>query len=62
MRPSLEDDVSKAFKRACHERDWEVAEFLFQALEAIAKREGDEHRIESAFGELLEHLPRRDVH
>lgn len=61
-RISLEDEVSKAFKRACRERDWEVAEFLFQALEAIAEREGDEGRMESAFSELLEHLPVRDLH
>jgi hypothetical protein len=61
-RLSLEDDVARAFKRACRERDWEVAEFLFQALEAIAEREGDEGRMESALGELLEHLPPRDIH
>lgn len=54
--------MSEAFKRACPERDWEVAEFLFQALEAIAEREGDEDRIESAFGELIENLPCRDAH
>lgn len=60
-RLSLEDEVLSTFTRACRERDWEVAEFLFQALEAIAYREGDEGRVESAFGELLEHLTRRDL-
>lgn len=57
---SLEDDIAAAFNRACRERDWELAEFLFQALEAISKREGDESRVESAFGELLEQFRARD--
>lgn len=61
-RQNLENDISKAFTRACSERDWEVAEILFQALEAIAKREGDERRIESAFGELVTHLSCHHVH
>lgn len=51
---SLEDDVSAAFDRACRERDWDVAEYLFQALEAIAHREGVEWRVERAFERLLE--------
>lgn len=51
---SLEDDVSIAFDRACRERDWEVAEYLFQALEAIARREGDDCRVDRAFERLLE--------
>lgn len=50
---TLEDDISAAFTRACSERDWEIAEFLFQALEAIAEREGDASRVESAYGELV---------
>lgn len=61
-RLSLEDDVAWAFKRACRERDWEVAEFLFQALEAIAEREGDEGRMSSVLVELLKELPFRDLH
>ena len=49
----LEDDISAAFSRACCERDWLVAEFLFQALEAIAQREGEEVRVDAALDELL---------
>lgn len=59
---SLEDDVTKAFSRACRERDWEVAEYLFQALEAISKRDGDDDRLERAFGELVEHLGETSRH
>lgn len=50
---SLDDDISAAFQRACRERDWEVAEFLFQALEAIARREGHVVRLEAAYRELV---------
>lgn len=59
---ALGGQVSKVFKRACREHDWEVAEFLLQALEAIASREGDDDRVESAYGELLEQLPGRGFH
>lgn len=55
-RLSLEDEVALAFRRACAERDWLVAEFLFQALEAIAERDGNEGRLEAAYGELVEQL------
>lgn len=61
-RQTLEDDVSAVFARACRERDWVVAEFLFQALEAIAQREDDERRVEAAFGELLENMHSRPHH
>ena len=33
---ALVDEVSKVLKLACREKDWEVAEFLLRALEAIA--------------------------
>lgn len=63
---ALEDDIAAAFARACRERDLELAEFMFQALEAIAKREGSDERVDSGFGELLQslliagaHYPRR---
>lgn len=56
---SLEDDISAAFTRACLERDWEIAEFLFRALEAIAQREGTELRVESAYAELVQHFVSR---
>lgn len=58
-RPTLEDDVSAAFSRACSERDWEIAEFLMQALEAIARREGDESRVRTAYAELVEQFTSR---
>jgi hypothetical protein len=59
---TLEDDIAAAFSRACRERDLELAEFLFQALEAIAEREGSEERVETAFGVLLHILPAGDTH
>lgn len=59
---TLEEEVSKLFRRACRERDWVVAEHLFQALEAVATREGNDEPVEAAFGELLEHLHRPSTH
>lgn len=59
---TLEDDVSNLFRRACRERDWELAEFLFLALEAIAIRAGNDEPTQTAFRELLEHLPQPDLH
>lgn len=59
---TLEDDIAAAFSRACREGDLKLAEFLFQALEAIAEREGSEERVEEAFGELLHVLPIRVAH
>lgn len=56
---TLEDDIAAAFSRACREHDWECAEFLFQALEAIAKREGDDSRTRQAYHELLEQFAMR---
>lgn len=59
---TLEENVSKLFKRACRERDWDVAEYLLQALEAIASRDGVDEPVEAAFSELPEHLVRPDLH
>lgn len=59
---ALVDEVSKVFKLACLEKDWAVAEFLLQALEAIADRDGDAELLESAYGELLELRPDRGCH
>lgn len=58
----LVDQISLVFKAACREQDWEVAEFLLQALEAIAGRERNGELAESAYGELLEHLPGNSRH
>lgn len=55
-RASLEDEVSMAFERACREHDWEIAEFLFQALEAIARREGQDARLQAALDRWVEVL------
>lgn len=59
---TLVDEVSKAFKSACLAKDWEVAEYLLQALEAMAERDGDDELLESAYGELLELRPDRGLH
>lgn len=58
---SLQEDIARAFRRACRERDWEVAEFLLQALEAIAAREGDESVLDAALLESLHELTWRKV-
>lgn len=58
-RCTLEDDISAAFSRACNERDWLVAEFLFQALEAIAQREGQGVRVDDALDELVREFSAR---
>lgn len=53
----LDDDVSAVFARACRERDFEVAEHLLHALEAIAHRNGDEARLQRAYLEFARSLP-----
>ena len=58
---SLQDDVARTFRRACRERDWEVAEFLLRALEAIVEREGDESVLDAALLDSLHALMRREV-
>lgn len=59
---ALADQVARVFKLACREKDWEVAEFLLRALEAIAEREGDDALLESAYGQLLALCPDRACH
>ena len=59
---ALVDQVAKVFRLACRKQDWEVAEFLLRALEAIAEREGDDALLESAYGQLLELCPGRARH
>lgn len=61
-QPTLIADISAAFERACLERDFEVAEYLFQALEAIAQREHDDAALQQAFGVLVHALPRDTAH
>lgn len=45
---TLADDLAIVFTRACRERDFEVAEFLMQGLEALAAREGSSETVEGA--------------
>lgn len=59
---SLVADVSAVFERACQERDLEVAEYLFQALEAIAHRQNDDAALRQAFSVLLDTLPQHSTH
>jgi hypothetical protein len=54
---TLEDDVAAAFARACSEQDFVLAEYLLQALEAIANREGQEERLGIAFLHLVHAMP-----
>ena len=58
---SLQEDIARAFRRACRERDWEAAEFLLQALEAIAAREGDDSALDAALLDSLHVKMRREV-
>lgn len=39
---SLSDDVFAVFERACREQDFETAEHLLKALEAMAERTVDD--------------------
>lgn len=48
MLTTLADDLATVFTRACAERDLEVAEFLMQALELVAARDGDNKKVECA--------------
>lgn len=54
---SLESEITAVFQRACRERDLEVAEFLLQALEKIAHREGGAESVERAHAQLMDALP-----
>lgn len=46
---SLEEDVVTLFDRAYREQDLQVAEYLLQALEAMAERSGDDKQVEAAY-------------
>lgn len=58
-KSSLEDDVAAAFERACREQDFMVAEYLLQALEAIARRDGNDIPVQRAYRELIRALPHK---
>jgi len=61
-QPTLIADISAAFERACLERDFEVAEYLFQALEAIAHRDHDDSALQHALDVLIHALPHDTKH
>lgn len=61
-KASLEEQISQVIKVACREKDWEVAEFLLQALEAIADRENNHDPVEAAYIEILESFPGKSLH
>jgi hypothetical protein len=54
---SLSDDISAAFDRVCREQDLTTAGYLLQALEAIAKRDGESDRLDRAYQELVRTMP-----
>ncbi|MBF8179081.1 MAG: hypothetical protein K2Y13_12475 [Burkholderiaceae bacterium] len=59
---TLDDDVLAAFKRACHEEDWQIAEHLLQALEILACRTDDEDDLQRAYLEFTRSLSGRPLH
>ncbi len=59
---NLDDDVLAVFERACQEKDWPVAEHLLRALETLARREGADDHVESAYLELVRALGSQRCH
>ncbi|GAC1405622.1 MAG: hypothetical protein NVSMB6_00490 [Burkholderiaceae bacterium] len=51
-KQSLRAELAALFERACHEHDYLVAEYLLQALEAIAQRDDDAEQVEDAYLKL----------
>ncbi|MCW3696676.1 hypothetical protein [Burkholderia cenocepacia] len=52
MARSLCDDVLAAFARACREREFDVAEYLLCAIEAIALQSHDFEQLDVAYALL----------
>lgn len=48
-KSTLQGDVLVVFERACREEDFEVADHLLAALEAIARRQQDEEQLAPAY-------------
>ncbi|GAB7547725.1 hypothetical protein [Cupriavidus sp. 8B] len=46
---TLFEEVSAVFERACHEKDFALAEHLLSALETIARRQKDERQLDLAY-------------
>jgi len=59
---ALRGNQHKLFKRACRERDWLVAEYLMQALEALAKREGRRTHADAALLDWVAQMSERELH
>ncbi len=45
----LKEDVRAAFECACREQDLEIAEPLLQALEILARREGNDDELKRIY-------------
>ncbi len=58
----LEAQITLAFRQACSEQDWAVAELLLQTLEAIAAREGRENGPVAAYSEIVGRFANRGAH
>ncbi|SAK92935.1 hypothetical protein AWB81_05060 [Caballeronia arationis] len=56
MERSLHGDVFAAFKRCCEEEEFELAEHLLRAIEAIAEQGADSELLDAAYALLV--LPR----
>lgn len=50
---TLHDEIVAAFERACREGDFDVAEYLLRALEAVARRQRGEQELERAYLALV---------
>jgi copper oxidase (laccase) domain-containing protein len=55
-RQTLADDIMAALLRANEEEDFEVAEHLLQALEAITRREETEEQVSDTYLQLAHSL------
>lgn len=49
LRRSLSDDVLAVFERACQENEFELANHLLSALEAIASKQTDRHQLDATY-------------
>lgn len=46
---TLHDEIFAVFERTCREGDFDVAEYLLRALEAVARRQRGEQELDSAY-------------
>ncbi|MEA2118773.1 hypothetical protein [Halovibrio sp. HP20-50] len=57
-KTSLYEEVFATYERACRDEDFEVADHLFQTLEAIAQREGEEAWLQRAYAVFIRSVPK----